>query len=101
MHSFPIREEYNAQKLAVHLCNGCPTANPPVLLDGFLGRMIDYALNPLVANDSTVWSLTGRDEIASALHLAILYGQSPGEKRDSGLERQNLRSLLFELSPHP
>jgi len=84
MHSLPIREQYNAQKLAVHLCNGCPAANPPVLLDGFLDRMIDYALNPLVANDSTVWPLTGRDEIASALHLAILYDEAPGEKHDSG-----------------
>jgi len=82
MHGFPIREQYNAQKLAVHLCNRCPSADAPVLLDGFLGRMIDHALNPLVANDSTVWPLTSRYEIASALHLAILYGESLGEKND-------------------
>jgi hypothetical protein len=44
--------------------------------------MIDYALNPFVANDSTVWPLTSRDEITSALHLAILYGESLGEKHD-------------------
>ena len=82
MHSFPPREQYNAQKLVVHLCNGCLTANPPILLDGFFDRMIYYALSPLVANHSTVWPLTSRDEIASALHLAILYGEPLGEKRD-------------------
>jgi hypothetical protein len=60
MHGFPIREQYNGQKLAVHVCNGCPLANPPILLDGFLDRMIAYALNPLVANDSTIWPLAGR-----------------------------------------
>ena len=60
MHGFPIREQYNAQKLAVHLGNRRPAANPPILLDGFLDRMIDYALNPFVANNSAVWSLAGR-----------------------------------------
>jgi hypothetical protein len=46
--------------------------------------MIDYALNPLVTNDSTVWPLTSRHEIASALHLAILCGESLYEKHDQG-----------------
>ncbi len=82
MHSFPVREQYNAQKLAVHFRNGCPAANPPILLDGFFDRMIDYALNPLVPNDSTVWPLTSRNEIASALHLASLYSESLREKHD-------------------
>jgi hypothetical protein len=54
----------------------------PILLDSFLDRMLDYVLNPCVANDSTVWPLTSSDEIARALHLAILDGESLGEKRD-------------------
>jgi hypothetical protein len=52
MHGFSIREQYNAQKLAVHLFDRCPAPNPPVLLDRFFDRMIDYALNPLVADES-------------------------------------------------
>ena len=59
MHSFPIREQYNAQKLAVHL-------------------------SAMGAQPRKLSGLTGRDEIASALHLAILYGEAPGEKHDSG-----------------
>jgi len=60
MHGFPIREQYNAQKLAVHLCNWRPSANPPVSLDSFLHGMLDYALDPFVANDRTVGPLTSR-----------------------------------------
>src|SRR5215470_6775864 len=104
MHSFPIRKQYTAQKLAVHLRNGCPAANPPILLDGFLDRVIDYALNPLVANHSTVWPLTSRDEIAGALHLAILYGESLGEKHDSGSRVRIFAAfvtLCLNCLPHP
>jgi hypothetical protein len=49
MHSFTVGKQYNAQKLSVHFGNRRPAPNAPVLLDGFLGRMIDYALNPFVA----------------------------------------------------
>ena len=80
MHSFSIRKEYNAQKLPVHLFNWCPAPNSSILLNGFLDRMIDYALNPLVVDNSAVWSPTGRVEIGSALHLAILYGERLLEK---------------------
>jgi hypothetical protein len=60
MHHFSIGEQYNAQKLAVHLCNRRPSADASVLLDGFLHRMIDHALNPFVTNDRTVRPLAGR-----------------------------------------
>jgi hypothetical protein len=60
MHGFPIREQYNAQKLAVHLCNRRPAANPPILLDRFLDRMIYHTLNPLVADDNAIWALASR-----------------------------------------
>jgi hypothetical protein len=94
MHGFPIREQYNAQKPAVHLCNRRPATNSPILLDGFLDRMIDHTLNPLVANESTVWPLTSRHEIASVLHFAILNGESLREKRDQGpIAKFYLRSL--------
>ena len=99
MHSFPIREQYNAQKLAVHLCNGCPAANPPVLLDGFLDRMIDYALNPLVADNGAVRSLTSGDEIPSALHFAILYGETLREKHDDRATTRKIAARCLSLLP--
>ena len=80
MHSLFVWEQYNAQKLAVHLFNRCPAPNPSVLLDGFFDRMIDYALNPLVADDRAVWPLTSGDEIPSKLHFAILCTESLLEK---------------------
>jgi hypothetical protein len=57
MHRFPVGEQYNAQKLAVHLRDRRPASNPPVLLNGFLNRLIDNALNPFLANDGAIWPL--------------------------------------------
>jgi len=80
MHGLSIREQYNAQELAVHLRNRCPAANPPILLDGFIDRVLYNALNPLVANDNAVRSLPSRDEIPSAFHFAILHSEPLREK---------------------
>jgi hypothetical protein len=98
MHGFPVREQYNAQKLAVHLRNRCPATNSPVLLDGFLDRMIDNALNPFIANDNAVWPLAGRSEILGELHCAILYGESLREKHD---DRTTARKVDFPRKMPP
>jgi hypothetical protein len=82
MHGLSVWKQYNAQKPAVHLRNWRPASNPPVLLNGLLDRMIDNALNPLIANDGAVRPLTSRLEVGGALHFAILYGETLREKHD-------------------
>jgi hypothetical protein len=82
MHGFCVGEQYNAQKLAVHFRNRRPAPNPPILLNCLLNRMINNALDPLVANDNAVWPLTGRSEIPSAFHFAILHREPLREKQD-------------------
>jgi hypothetical protein len=59
--------------------------------------MIDYALNSLVANHSAVWPLTCRNEIARALHLAILYGESLREKYDQRSTGKIFTALCYFL----
>ena len=94
MHGFSIGEQYNAQKPAVHLLNRCPASNPAVLLDGFLDRMIDYALNPLFADDSAIRSLASGDKIPSTLHLAILYGGTLREKHDDRVTTRKIAAVF-------
>jgi hypothetical protein len=99
MHGFSIGEQYNAQKPAVHLFNRCPASNPAVLLDGFLDRVIDYALNPLVADNGAVRSLTSGDEIPSALHFAILYGETLREKHDDHATTRKIAARCLSSLP--
>ena len=68
MDGFPVRQQNDPQIPPVHLRNGCPTANPAILLNDFFLRVVNDVLDPFLLDDGTIRTVTHGMEVLGEFH---------------------------------
>ena len=68
MDGFPVRKQNDPQIPPAHFRNGCPAANPAILLNNFILRVVDDMLNPFLLDDGTIRTLTHGMKVLGEFH---------------------------------
>jgi hypothetical protein len=70
---FPVRQQNDPQISPAHLRNGCPAANPTILLNNFFLGVVDDMLNPFLLDDGTVRTVTHGVKVLGEFHRQQIY----------------------------